>query len=402
MTLAWSKNEASKNPPARDVKRDCGQLHGKLDELLPCLYIAEYGAPARSMRARSSDTARGLFAVGQRTGGDCPGIAPRLGLLLPLTFCRDLCARAALMEIPDLIRGLSGATMSDRRREVQARLDKAFGGDLQIADKESLEGFFALMPSAGLFRRLSNSFNYITEVVDNSAGVVRVVGTEKFQWRSYGELMEWYHGLHAGDRFGAWSALTPFFICSNTGRLPPYDTKRWALAGLNRPSEDPPKWFVLRPGLFDAQLSIRFEMGEYGWAKLHLSLDKATATIHLSDVFDPFPELLAWGREIDEGDLPIEMEIDEEGEEAVLTVLRTDDPCRVLLRVSRKYESTIMLEGIVARTTLASSLKAELIRFFTAEFDPQHWNMGRYPEPKGDYIQIKDLALSDPWLASSS
>lgn len=402
MTLAWSKDEASKNPSARDVKRDCGQLLGRLDELLPCLYIAQYGAPARSMRARSSDAARGLFAVGQRTGGDRPGIAPRLGLLLPLTFCRDVGARAALQEIPNLISRSSGATMSDRRREVQARLDEAFGGDLQIADKESLDGFFALIPSAGLFRRLCDSFDYITEVVDNPAGAVRVVRTENFRWRSYGELMEWYHGLHAGDRFGAWSALTPFFVCSNTGVLPSYTTKRWALAGLSRTSEDPPKWFVLRPGLLDAQLGIRFEMGEYGWAKLHLTLDKATVTIHLSDVFDPFPEILAWGREIDEGDLPIEMEIDEEGQEAVLTVLRTNDPHRVLLRVSRKYESAILLEGIVARTTLASSLKAELIRFFTAEFDPQHWDMGRDPEPEGDYIQVKDLVLSDPWLASSS
>lgn len=81
--------------------------------------------------------------------------------------------------------------------------------------------------------------------------------------------------------------------------------------------------------------------------------------------------------------------------------VRTNDPHRVLLRLSRKYESAILLEGIVDRTTLASSLKAELIRFFTAEFDPQHWDMGRDPEPEGDYIQVKDVVLSDPWLALS-
>lgn len=214
--------------------------------------------------------------------------------------------------------------------------------------------------------------------------------------------MEWYHGLHGSDRFGAWSALTPFFVCGNTGALHSYNTKRWARAGLSRPAEEPAKWFVLRPGLLDAQLGVRFEMEEYGWAKLHLSLDDATATIHLSDVFDPFPELLAWGREIGEGDLPVETEIDEEGQEAVLTVLRTDDPQRVLLRVTRKYENTTLLEGIVSRSTLAAGLKTELIRFFTTEFDPQHWDMGRDPEPDDDYIQVKDAMLNDPWLASSS
>jgi len=402
VTLAWSKSDESKHPQARDIKRNCGQLLGRLDEMLPCLYIAQYGASGRSMRTRITDTARGLFAVGARTGGDRPGVATRVGLLLPLSLCCDEEARAALLEIPALINGTTGATMSDKRRAVQARLDRAFGGDLRVADKESLDGFFALTPSASLFQRLHDSFDYVTEVVDNPAGVVRVAGTEHFRWRSYGELMEWYHGLHGSDRFGAWSALTPFFVCGNTGALPSYNTKRWARAGLSRPAEEPAKWFVLRPGLLDAQLGVRFEMEEYGWAKLHLSLDDATVTIHLSDVFDPFPELFVWGREIGEGDLPVEMEIDEEGQEAVLTVLRTDVPQRVLLRVTRKYENTTLLEGIVSRVTLAAALKDELIRFFTTEFDPQHWDVGRDPEPEGDYIQVKDLALSDPWLASSS
>ena len=402
MNLAWSKSDESKNPQARDIERNCGQLLGRLDELLPCLYIAQYGASGRAMRARTTDTAMGLFAVGARTGGDRPGIAPRVGLLLPLSLCRDEQARAALLEIPALIDGTTVATMSDKRRAVQAKLDDAFGGDLQIADKESLDGFFALIPGAGLFQRLHDSFDYVTEVVDNAAGVVRVAGTEPFRWRSYGELMEWYNGLRGSDRFGDWTALTPFFVCGNTGVLHSYSTKRWARAGLSRPAEEPAKWFVLRPGLLDAQLGVQFEMEEYGWAKLHLSLDDATTTIHLSEVFDPFPELLAWGREIGEGDLPVEMEIDEEGQEATLTVLRTDDPQRVLLRVTRQYENTILLEGIVSRATLAAALKDELIRFFTTEFDPQHWDMGRDPEPDDDYIQVRDAMLNDPWLASSS
>lgn len=174
MNLAWSKSDESKNPQARDIKRNCGQLLGRLDELLPCLYIAQYGASGRAMRARTTDTAMGLFAAGARTGGDRPGIAPRVGLLLPLSLCRDEQARAALLEIPALIDGTTDATMSDKRRAVQTKLDDAFGGDLQIADKESLDGFFALTPGAGLFQRLHDSFDYVTEVVDNPAGVVRV------------------------------------------------------------------------------------------------------------------------------------------------------------------------------------------------------------------------------------
>lgn len=161
---------------------------------------------------------------------------------------------------------------------------------------------------------------------------------------------------------------------------------------MHTPAEEPSKWFVLRSGLPDAKIGIRLEMEEYGWAKLHLTLDDVAATIHLSEVFDPFGEMVAWGREIDEGDLPIQMEIDEEGQEAVLTVLRTEKPERVLLRVTRKYSDEVLLEGIVARATLATALKTELRRFFTTEFDPQHWDMERDDDPEDGYIRTKDQA----------
>lgn len=400
MNLAWSVSEEQQFP-SREIVRNCGPLLGRLDELLPCLYIAQYGASSQDLRARITDAAPGLFAVGARTGGDRPGVAPRVGLLLPLSRCRDAKARASLLEIPALIDGAVTTTMSEKRRAVQDRLNAAFGGDLVIADDESLDGFFALMPSAGLFQRLHESFDYVTEVVDNAAGVVRVTGISHFHWRSHGELMEWYHRLRGSDRFGAWSALTPFFVCGNTGGLHSYSLDRWARAGLSRPAEEPAKWFVLRPGLPDAQLGVRLKMEKYGWAKLELTLADATAKIDLSNVFDPFPELLAWGREIDEGDLPVEMQIDEEGLIAVLTVLRTDDPQRVLLRVTHTYENKRLLEGIVSRATLAAALKAELIRFFKTEFDPRHWDAQGDPEPDDDNIQTKDIVLNHPWVASA-
>jgi hypothetical protein len=401
VTLAWSKSDEPQHPQARDIKRNCGQLLGQLDELLPCLYIAQYGASGRDLRERETQTAPGLFAVGARTGGDRPGVVPRVGLLLPLRLCRDEKARAALGAIPTLIENPQ-TTMSDRRHAVQVTLDKAFGGDLMVADKESLDGFFALRPGPGLFRRLHESFDYVTEVLDNPAGIVRITGSSRFHWRAYGELMEWYHGLRVSDRFGAWSALTPFFVSGNTGALSSYSTERWARAGLHRPAEDPSKWFVIRPGLPDAQIDIRLEMEEYGWAKLHLTLDDTKATIDLSEVFDPFPELVAWGREIDEGDLPIQMEIDEEGTEAVLTVLRTDDPQRVLLRVTHTYKNAMRLEGVVSRAALAAALKKELMRFFTKEFDPQHWDLRGDPDDlKDDHVHVKDAVLNHPWLATA-
>jgi hypothetical protein len=400
MILSWSKNEEPERPRPRAISRNCGQLLGHLNELLPLLYIAQYGASFRDLHGRRTEAAPGLFALGARTDGDRPGIAPRVGLILPVGLCRDERARAALQELPAVLSDRRYGRLSDRRAAVQAKLDKAFLGDLTIADKETLDGFFALRPGPGLFRRLHESFDYVTELIDNPAGAVRITGAACFPWCTYGELMEWYHHLREPDRFGAWSVLTPFFVCGNTGALHSYSTERWARAGLRTPAEEPSKWFVIRPGLPDAEVGIRLEMEEYGWAKLHLEFDAVTATINLSDVFDPFDELVAWGREIDEGDLPIAMEIDEEGQEAVLTVLRTENPGRVLLRVTRKYTDDILLEGIVARAALAAALKSELRRFFTTEFDPQHWDRPYGDDPEDEEAQVKDRALNHPWLAT--
>lgn len=236
-----------------------------------------------------------------------------------------------------------------------------------IEERDDPDGFFAFLPNSGLIKRLCESFDYVTSVLDNPAGSVYVTETRSFDWRSHGELMEWYHNLRGTDRFGCWSALTPFYVCGNTGAMHRYSTERWARRGLIKPAENPSKWFVVRPGLPNANVGMRFEMEEYGWAKLHLSLDGTTVSICLSNVFDPFLELVAWGLEIDEGDLPIQIEIDEEGQITVLTVLPTDSLGRVLLRVTRSFENEFLLEGIVERTVLASTMKAELRRFFTSE-----------------------------------
>lgn len=401
MKLAWSQNEEQPQPPqARDIIRSCGQLLGRLDVLLPCLYIAQYGATVRDLCERTSASATGLFAVGERTGGQHPGVDLRTGLLLPVHLCQDAQMRSALLTIPAIIHDTS-TTVAQRRRTVQAALDAAFGGGVRLERRESLDGFCALQPDAALFDCLHAAFEYVSEVVDNAAGAVRVTATSRFGWRSYGELMEWYHRLRGTDRFGGWSALTPFYVCGNTGALQSYSTSRWARAGLYRPAEEPARWFSIRPGLADIQPVVRLEMEQWGWARLHLSLGAQTASVALSNVFDPFFELLAWSREIDEGDLPVAMQIDEEGSHVALTVLRTDDPARVLLRAVRSWKSTLLLEGIVSRAALAEALKTEMVRFFTSEFDPQHWDLGGDPDHDEDYVPVKESMLNHPWLANA-
>lgn len=419
MSLIWSKDDNSKRPHPRDLVRNCGQLLGRLDDVFPCIYLAHFGVRGRDMRRRLiEENSHGLFSVGEQLkNGNRPGVAPRNGLLLPVRLCRNEQARTALEAIAKLVGDGKTGTMASRRRDVQALLDKGFAGQWEVSDTEPLDNHVVFQPSPGLFHTLHESFDYVTEVIDNEAGNVRITNTARFRWKQYGELLEWFNTLGGTGRLREWTTLAPYFVCGNAAALRSYNMDRWAQAGLQRPVEAPGKWFTIRPDVADGDIAIRMEMRVAGWAKLHLTLNGKAVEIWLSDVFDPLPELVAWSREIDEGDLPVQMEIDEEGQEAVLTVLSTDDPARVLLRVTRKDENEILLEGIVSRADLGAKLRAELVRFFTSEFDPREWDErgdiddgdaeddgaeeGDGYIPMNERISAKAQVLGNPWLASA-
>jgi|GEM_PF-3624920 len=68
MTLLSGRMDEPRRTRPREITRNCGPLLGRLDELLPRLYVAQYGASLRDLREWVTQTAPGLFAVGERTG----------------------------------------------------------------------------------------------------------------------------------------------------------------------------------------------------------------------------------------------------------------------------------------------------------------------------------------------
>lgn len=55
MKLGGSVSDEQQQLPSREIVRNCGQLLGRLDDLLPCLYIAQYGASDSDLRERETD-----------------------------------------------------------------------------------------------------------------------------------------------------------------------------------------------------------------------------------------------------------------------------------------------------------------------------------------------------------
>lgn len=390
----------SEDQRRRRTKSNLGQIFGGLDGMLPFLYLAQNGAHWSELNGAKSDSRAGLFAIGEATGGPQPGILVHIGLILPVSLCRNPTTRSTLASLPDLIDTLQDLPVSEQRRIAQASVDEAFGGTLTINRRDHLSPYLKLDPTPMFFERLQAEFDYVLEVLDDPDGTASVTRSAPFAWRSYGELMEWYNARE-DQWLGPWQPFTPFLVSGGTALMRDSRSDRLACAGMNRPVEAPSRWFVIRPDLQDAPVTTRLELLDHGWGHLYVTLGDETAKITLSEVFNPFPQLVEWGSRIESGDLPIEMEIDEEGEEVVMTVLCTEDSERVLFRVTRRWAENLHLEGVVSRAALAGTFKSELRRFFASEYDPVRWeDTYRMEEP--EYIPTDAVVLNHPWIASTT
>lgn len=268
-------------------------------------------------------------------------------------------------------------------------------GPLQLAERSGAEGFLTLRASPELFPYLHAHFAYVTEVMVAADGKVTITQTEQFPWPTYGALIECHHWLQQPTGYRAVPAMTPY-IAIDAKDVFRRDFSQMFRATQARTDENPAKWFALRPDVADAAFAIRFMMLEGGWAELQVTLDGVVFQIDLSNVYDPFLDILDWGREMHEGDLPAIVEIDEEGRHTCLTALPTDDPERMLLRVSHPYLDRIAGEAIVPRQRFGKVLQEELLRFFVDAFDPDHWDVDH---GDGNEPTTREKSLAHPWLS---
>ena len=141
--MASRKDDEQCHPRDREIRRNCGQLLGGLDELLPCFYLAGVMSEGGTS-GQKTDAEQGLFAVGGNV--DCSGDVPHLGLLLPVNLCRDERIRAAFLKIPPLVVEAANASYEDQRRLVENCLAEAFGGDPEASDPlEPVQDLFILL-----------------------------------------------------------------------------------------------------------------------------------------------------------------------------------------------------------------------------------------------------------------
>lgn len=144
-------------------------------------------------------------------------------------------------------------------------------------------------------------------------------------------------------------------------------------------------------------LNFKLVMGKYGWCQFVFEHLANQFHINLSDVFCPFKDLIYWVDKIEKHSLFNELIIDEEGHEMTLSAKYIDNK-NIQIMIEGSYENKIYLDINVNYHLFCTKLKKEIIRFFSDEFDPLHWDKyGLRRDNEEDLVSLEEDGLKE-WV----
>ncbi len=389
--------ELSACPPGTN-RIESGVLRGRFDGLTPCLLLVRKGK-TRIYQGRwaGGKTPWGIFDFGE-LNADRHYVQNYSGFILPLSLCRDARLRESLETFARLLLWPAGGSTrgkikpqlpSDakgRRFALQTWLDQAGLSCLRMVDKEPLTGWtrFYFTPEAA--QSVLCEFNYVAAVEDGPGQPIRMIEHEAFRWKSHGDLLDWCQ-LDSGEdasmvpfqlyMVSALSARSVLFAGAEERRRLFRPLAYWA--GIMTPHHD----------MAMDQLMVRVDQYQ-----LLLTLGERTAEIALSEIYDPFPELLEWLQCLASGDLSIGVTIDEDGSEAQI-VAHSGGKGRLIIAVLDRWENTVRIAGVVETEGFLAAFRRELADFLQNRFDVQSW---LYHEAEEDQTAYRDELLKHPFL----
>jgi hypothetical protein len=377
--------------------KDRGAIQGELTLFTPFLYLSYAGVGMST----ASNLLGGEYLIGCSAGD---GYSWHGGFILPIAEMRD----------PEL-RRLS--RLAFETEELCERFEEVFGvevkGEGPARRVEADQGFY---------RRLRGQASFVSEISDpmsrsesNEPFLDTLMGSlnwsrrrddsrphpipakverlEGWRWGSYGEIAE--ELFYGREGLYSWPHLSANIVFGDTSRLPSRLSAWEGQGQLSRPTDRFDWLFQLSTQAPHETPVIRFRMGEVGWAYLYVAHRAQVACSKLSQVYDPFLSLAAWGLAIAEDDLPVEVVIDEEGHLVYLSAYRTSDADRIAVFVE-DIDRRVLLRCAPNRAQFAEELRKEMRRFFESEFDPQEWHLG--VEGGDPPFPTRELVLDHPFL----
>lgn len=138
---------------------------------------------------------------------------------------------------------------------------------------------------------------------------------------------------------------------------------------MTLPADDP---------LMVPALKVILEPSEDGWMPATIGAGSMHVAFDISEVFDPFPDMIAWLEKLVEG-RSARLTIDIEGIQLLLHVVETENPARVRFRVDwdrRDLGAGIVpsdIDIVIERASLIGAFHRALIRFSEDEMMVREW-----------------------------
>lgn len=320
------------------------------------------------------------------------------GMVFPLALALPTGAGSALMALAEQLNPFPspGSSTEEERARLRAAL-AASGLGLQLCDAGLTGGQMTLELDAALFAALGQGTRYITRLTDEPARPPSEIETAPFVWRSLGAFMEW---LHTGEKHG-W-VLPTVYLCRNGVRgISTMSVLDRPHSRLARPEFRLQELLQPRPDRVPGPVSITVNADRHGWAFMTIVAGGTTARVTLSNVFFPLHDLMEWAARLAAGDLPLEVEVDEEGTVAVLTAHPIAEPDVVLFTIHDRYGTELRLQALVRRMALAEALRDMMITSLYDEGQAQGWEEF-LREPGEEAVSLIEfrasLSRDWPWL----
>lgn len=371
-----------------------GVLRGRLDDLMPCLVLTQGGGHAR--RWSDGGDTPGLFCFGEAYG-ESGRLSCHEGILLPLAFCRDPVLGGKLHALAEMLsagQAQGGRAKRISHPDLRDWLDGQGLGFLRPGERGHHDRWALFGLDQAVFAGLLRHFDHVTAVLDGPGERTQVLDRAPVPWNSHIELIGWSMGSAEVEY-----PLIPFqlFLASE-------------VKGLRSLFEDVRRRSLVRPNAWwapftrpdpeatsaKAAIRLRDEAEAYGWIELELRLGEQTACVTLPEDNGTIPDLLDWLQGVAQGDLPLVVEIDEEGTEAHFHAHAFGDD-RLLLAVIDRLVGLPRAAAVVDRAIFLETFRAELARFLREGLRPDNWLLDRVRE--GRTPRHVDRLLAHPFLA---
>lgn len=356
--------------PARVVasrRLTAGAISGAVSGLGPMILLAKVGWDA----ARHSDDRRlgrdGVFAIGLSDGATRFGAMQ--GLLLPLSACASPALASALARVAAALPPIGAAVTEVDAARLRTAI-AASGLPIRAQELRPPGGRVALQPDVGLFSMLSAGFRYVSAVMDDPRGQAGVLETAPFRWTRPVDFMEW---LYAPEH-RQWWVPVPYLVRDGLAEIGQWSLSDRPFSRLSRPELRLGEFVQPRTGAIRRRLAVQVMADRYGWAELLLRDDGQEARIALSNVYPPLEDLAEWTARIRVGDVPLQVEIDEEGSVVELCALPTGDPDCLLFLAKDRYGTQVRFQGLVDRRDLVRAMAEAILTALADPAQAQGWS----------------------------